>query len=116
VIEGEVSATSTNSGKPERRQVSPYDDGAALEIAAASYHSVVCSIGDPMKQRDPPLSKAELRAAGQHAVAESRKPIVQLPTKLIRRCGHCGEFGSMMVERGRSAPDFNCKKCGYLMK
>jgi hypothetical protein len=69
-----------------------------------------------MKKSSPPLSKAELRAAGQRAVAESRKPIIQLPTKLIRQCGHCRELGSVMVERGQPAPDFNCKKCGYLMK
>jgi hypothetical protein len=66
-----------------------------------------------MMKRRPPhgLSKAELRAAGQHAVAQSSKPIVKLPTKLVRQCGRCGEFGSVMVEPGQPAPEFKCKAC-----
>jgi hypothetical protein len=69
-----------------------------------------------MKKRGPPLSKAELRALGQHAVAESRKSIVQLPTKIVRHCRHCREVGSMIIERGKPAPEFNCKNCGHPMK
>jgi hypothetical protein len=64
-----------------------------------------------MKPRRPPLSKAELRAAGENAVAQASKPIVKLPTKLVRQCGRCGEFGSVMVEPGEAAPEFKCKSC-----
>jgi hypothetical protein len=64
-----------------------------------------------MKARRPPLSKAELRAAGDRAVAQSGRPIVKLPTKLVRQCGRCGEFGSVMVEPGEPPPKFKCKSC-----
>jgi hypothetical protein len=66
-----------------------------------------------MMKRRPPhgLSKAELRAAGAHAVAQASKPIVKLPTKLVRQCGRCGEFCSVMVEPGQPAPEFKCKVC-----
>jgi hypothetical protein len=64
-----------------------------------------------MKPRRPPLSKAEMRAAADRAVAQSTKPIVKLPTKLTRQCGRCGEFASVMVEPGQEAPEFQCKVC-----
>jgi hypothetical protein len=63
------------------------------------------------KRRAHGLSKAELRAAGEMAVAQSSKPIVKLPTKLTRQCGRCGEFGSVMVEPGQPVPEFKCKSC-----
>jgi hypothetical protein len=64
-----------------------------------------------MKQRRPQQSKAELRAAGAQAVAQSSKPIVKLPTKLVRQCGRCGEYSAVMVEPGQAAPEFTCKSC-----
>jgi hypothetical protein len=67
----------------------------------------------PMKQRrhGPPLTKEELRAQGAAAMAAMTKPIVKLPTKLVRQCGRCGEFSSVMVEPGQVAPEFKCKVC-----
>ncbi len=66
-----------------------------------------------MKQRrhGPPLTKEELRAQGAAAMAAMTKPIVKLPTKLVRQCGRCGEFSSVMVEPGQPAPEFKCKVC-----
>jgi len=45
-----------------------------------------------MKQRpqSPSLTKAELRAQGDHAVSTANKPIIKLPTNLVRKCGRCG--------------------------
>jgi hypothetical protein len=57
------------------------------------------------------LSKAELRAQGVQAMAAVTKPIVKLPTKLVRQCGRCGEFSSVMVEPGQEPPEFKCKSC-----
>jgi hypothetical protein len=66
----------------------------------------------PMRrQRAPALTKAELRAQADQALASATKPIVKLPTKLVRQCGRCGEFGSVMVEPGQAAPEFKCKSC-----
>ena len=66
-----------------------------------------------MKQRPrgPALSKAELRAQGILAMATTTKPIVKLPTKLVRQCGRCGEFTSVMVDPGQAPPAFTCKIC-----
>jgi hypothetical protein len=61
--------------------------------------------------RGPTLTKAELRARGEEAMAGATKPVVKLPTKLVRQCGRCGEFSSVMVEPGEPAPEFKCKVC-----
>ena len=55
--------------------------------------------------------QAELRAQGDQAVAAATKPIVKLPTKLVRQCGRCGELTSVMVEPGQAPPAFKCKIC-----
>jgi hypothetical protein len=67
----------------------------------------------PMKDRrhGPALSKAELRAQAQLAVAGASKPIVKLPTKVVRQCGRCGEPSAVMVEPGEPIPAFKCKRC-----
>jgi hypothetical protein len=64
-----------------------------------------------MRQRAPALTKAELRAQANQALASATKPIVKLPTKLVRQCGRCGEFCSVMVEPGQAPPEFKCKSC-----
>ena len=66
-----------------------------------------------MKQRPrgPALTKAELRAQGDQAMAAATRPIVKLPTKLVRQCGRCGESSSVMVEPGEAPPPFKCKTC-----
>jgi hypothetical protein len=64
-----------------------------------------------MRQRAPALTKAELRAQADQALASATKPIVKLPTKLVRQCGRCGEFCSVMVEPGQTPPEFKCKSC-----
>ena len=64
-----------------------------------------------MRQRAPALTKAELRAQADQALASATKPIVKLPTKLVRQCGRCGEFVSVMVEPGQAPPEFKCKSC-----
>ena len=63
------------------------------------------------KRRGPPMTKAEIRAQGEQAMAAATKPIVKLPTKLVRQCGRCGEFSSVMVEPGDEPPEFKCKSC-----
>ena len=63
------------------------------------------------RRRAPPLTKAELRAQGEQAMASATKPIVKLPTKHVRQCGRCGEFSSVMVEPGQTVPEFKCKVC-----
>jgi hypothetical protein len=69
-----------------------------------------------MKQRprSPALTKAELRARGDHAVATANKPIIKLPTKLVRKCGRCGESSAVMVEPGQAPPKFTCRICDTL--
>ena len=57
------------------------------------------------------MTKAELRAQGNQAVAAATKPVVKLPTKLARQCGRCGEITSVMIEPGADAPPFKCKSC-----
>jgi ribosomal protein S14 len=66
-----------------------------------------------MKQRrqGPALSKAELRAQAEQAVAATNKPIQKLPTKVVRQCGRCGEPSAVMVEPGEPVPAFKCKRC-----
>jgi hypothetical protein len=64
-----------------------------------------------MRPRAPALTKAELRAQAAKAMASATKPIVKLPTKLVRQCGRCGEFCSVMVEPGEAPPEFKCKSC-----
>src|SRR5258708_27292354 len=64
-----------------------------------------------MRQRAPALTKAELRPQAAQALASATKPIVKLPTKLVRQCGRCGEFCSVMVEPGQAPPEFKCKSC-----
>ena len=66
-----------------------------------------------MKQRPrgPALTKAELRLQGIEAMAPATKPVAKLPTKLVRQCGRCGEFSSVMVEPGDAPPAFKCKIC-----
>jgi hypothetical protein len=63
------------------------------------------------RRRGPALTKAELRALGAQAVASATKPIEKLPTKVVRQCGRCGEFSSVMVEPGQPTPEFKCKIC-----
>ena len=58
-----------------------------------------------------PLTKAELRAQSEQAMAAFTKPIVKLPTKLVRQCGRCGESSHVMVEPGAETPPFQCKAC-----
>jgi hypothetical protein len=66
------------------------------------------------RPRAPALTKAELRARGDHAVATASKPIIKLPTKLVRKCGRCGESSAVMVEPGQAPPKFTCKSCDTL--
>jgi hypothetical protein len=63
------------------------------------------------RPRGPAMTKAELRAQAEKALAAATKPIVKLPTKLVRQCGRCGELNSVMVEPGEAAPPFKCKSC-----
>ena len=58
-----------------------------------------------------PLTKAELRAQADQAIAAATTPIKKLPTKLVRQCGRCGEPGTVMVEPGEAPPPFVCKYC-----
>ena len=57
------------------------------------------------------MTKAELRALAEQAVATATKPAVKLPTKLVRTCGRCGEPSSVMIEPGGETPPFKCKTC-----
>ena len=61
--------------------------------------------------RGPVLTKAELRAQGEQAMAAATKPVTKLPTKLVRQCGRCGEVNAVMVEPGGTPPEFRCKHC-----
>jgi len=63
------------------------------------------------RRRGPALTKAELRAQGDQAMAAATRPIVKLPTKLVRQCGRCGEPSTVMVEPGQAPPAFKCKTC-----
>ena len=57
------------------------------------------------------MSKAELRAQANAAIAAATKPVTKLPTKLSRQCGRCGEITSVMIEPGAETPAFKCKSC-----
>ena len=63
------------------------------------------------RRRGPALTKAELRAQGNQAMAAATRPIVKLPTKLVRQCGRCGEPSSVMRAgaRRQAPPPFKCK-------
>jgi hypothetical protein len=63
------------------------------------------------RRQGPALSKAELRAQGLAALNASQKPIVKLPTKVVRQCGRCGESDFVMVAPGEPTPPFKCKNC-----
>jgi hypothetical protein len=63
------------------------------------------------QRRGPVLTKAELRAQADQAMAAATKPVVKLPTKVTRQCGRCGETTSVMVEPGEPTPAFQCKRC-----
>ena len=63
------------------------------------------------QRRGPPMTKAELRAQAEQAMAAATKPIVKLPTKLVRQCGKCGDPTTVMVEPGEAPPPFKCKTC-----
>ena len=65
------------------------------------------------KPRQPPMTKAELRAQGIQALAQVTTPIIKLPMKIRRQCGHCGDFNSVLVEPGQAVPAFKCSACGY---
>jgi hypothetical protein len=60
--------------------------------------------------QSPPAMPAAAARPRQRAPALT-KPIVKLPTKLVRQCGRCGEFCSVMVEPGETPPEFKCKSC-----
>jgi hypothetical protein len=64
-----------------------------------------------VRVRGPALSKAELRAQGDQAMATATKAVVKLPTKVVRQCGRCGELSSVMVDPGQPTPAFKCKSC-----
>ncbi len=63
------------------------------------------------QRRGPVLTKAELRAQADQAMAAATKPVTKLPTKLTRQCGKCGEMTAVMVEPGAETPPFQCKRC-----
>jgi transposase-like protein len=65
------------------------------------------------KARQRPMSKAELRAEGMQALAQTSKPIMKLPMKVKRQCGRCDHFNTVMVEPGEAVPAFKCSACGY---
>src|SRR2546422_4058323 len=65
------------------------------------------------KPRQPPMTKAELRAQGIQALAQVTTPIIKLPMKIRRQCGRCGDFNSVLVEPGQAVPAFKCLACGY---
>jgi len=44
-------------------------------------------------------------------MAAASKTVVKLPTKLVRQCGRCGEFTTLMVDPGDATPAFKCKSC-----
>ena len=65
------------------------------------------------KPRQPPMTKAELRAQGIKALAQVTTPVIKLPTKIRRQCGRCGDFNSVLVQPGQAVPAFKCSACGY---
>ncbi len=87
----------------------PKPDGHKTE--AAQRTAATMAPPPRIRQRAPALTKAQLRAQADQALASATKPIVKLPTKLVRQCGRCGEFCSVMVEPGQTPPEFKCKSC-----
>ena len=65
------------------------------------------------KPRQPSMSKSELSAQGQQALAQASKPVTKLPMKIKRQCGRCDHFNSVLVEPGEAVPAFKCSACGY---
>ena len=65
------------------------------------------------KVRQQSMTKAELRAQGVQALAETSKPVTKLPMKIKRQCGRCDRFNSVLVEPGEAVPPFECSSCGY---
>jgi hypothetical protein len=65
------------------------------------------------KPRQPPMTKAELRAQGIQALAQVTTPIIKLPMKIRRQCVRCGDFNSVLVEPGQAVPAFKCSACGH---
>ena len=65
------------------------------------------------KARQRPMSKAELRAEGVQALAQTSKPIMKLPMKVKPQCGRCDHVNTVMVEPGGAVPAFKCSACGY---
>jgi len=65
------------------------------------------------KPRQPPMTKAELRAQGIKALEHATIPIIKLPMKIRRQYGRCGDFNSVLVEPGQVVPAFECSACGY---
>jgi hypothetical protein len=65
------------------------------------------------KPRQPPMTKAELRAQGIQALAQVTTPIIKLPMKIRRQCGRCGDFNSVLVEPEQAVPAFKCLACGF---
>lgn len=63
------------------------------------------------QRRGPVLTKAELRAQADAAMANATKAVTRLPTKHTRQCGKCGETTSVMVPPGEAVPPFQCKRC-----
>ena len=49
-------------------------------------------------------------------MAAATRPIVKLPTKLVRQCGRCGDFSSVMVESGQAPPEFKCNSCEHVKR
>jgi hypothetical protein len=47
------------------------------------------------------------------ALAQVTTPIIKLPMKIRRQCGHCGDFNSVLAEPGQAVPAFKCSACGY---
>jgi len=83
------------------------------QIAMRSLSKPIEDDALPMKQRrrGPAFSKAELRIQAEQAVAATNKPILKLPTKVVRQCGRCGESSTVMVEPGQPLPTFKCQWC-----
>ncbi len=54
-----------------------------------------------LRIRAPALTKAELRAQGDQALAMATKAVVKLPTKIVRQCGLCGESHHPVEAKGQ---------------
>ena len=65
------------------------------------------------QKKQQPLSKAELRAQAEQALAQAPKPVTKLPMKIKRQCARCDRFSSVLVESGEAVPAFKCSACGY---